>query len=214
MLNESSGVECAARALLLMLAAGCGGPYLNSSSPDLSNSGAAIVHHSDDSDLDLSVVVVVDLAVSVDLAVPVDLSVSSPDLVSINCGTLATCGSQCVNLQTDAAHCGACGSACAVGQSCSVGKCCPSGQINCGGICVATQSDPNHCGGCNIACSSGQNCISGLCCAVGLSNCGGGGCVNTISDPQNCGYCGHNCGSGQCDTGHCSGSGSGSGSDI
>jgi hypothetical protein len=38
-------------------------------------------------------------------------------------GTQVRCGSSCVNLQTDALHCGACGAACSNSQTCHAGKC-------------------------------------------------------------------------------------------
>ena len=39
------------------------------------------------------------------------------------------CPSGCVDLQTDRAHCGACGNACAAGQACSRGVCIGEGAL-------------------------------------------------------------------------------------
>ena len=36
---------------------------------------------------------------------------------------LADCGGTCVDLGTDAAHCGRCGNACGAGQTCRNGRC-------------------------------------------------------------------------------------------
>ena len=61
------------------------------------------------------------------------------------------CSSVCVNTQTDANNCGACGNACTNGQSCVSGSCtvvCPAGETACAGQCVNIQSDRNNCGSC------------------------------------------------------------------
>ncbi|MEZ4394107.1 MAG: hypothetical protein R3A48_23795 [Polyangiales bacterium] len=58
---------------------------------------------------------------------------------------------RCRDTQSDRAHCGACGNACAAGQVCSGGRCvvsCPAGQTDCAGSCRDTQTDRSHCGAC------------------------------------------------------------------
>ncbi len=96
--------------------------------------------------------------------------------------TLTTCGTACVDTQTDANNCGACGDACPSGESCVAGACtapaacttdaeCPSGDVctngacvpettcaltTCGTQCVDTQTDAANCGACGVACASGE----------------------------------------------------------
>jgi hypothetical protein len=81
----------------------------------------------------------------------------------------------CVDLSSDDANCGACGSACSAPEFCSGGQCeapgldpCTMvpGQAYCGGVCVDMLSDPNNCGACGNACESVfglQECILGIC---------------------------------------------------
>ncbi|MEZ4411031.1 MAG: MXAN_6577-like cysteine-rich protein, partial [Polyangiales bacterium] len=81
------------------------------------------------------------------------------------CATGATlCANTCVNTQTDAANCGACGTVCSGGATCTAGRCgCPAGQSYCGGTCVATTADVNNCGACGTRCGFGQLCASSRC---------------------------------------------------
>src|SRR3569832_1375884 len=49
-----------------------------------------------------------------------------------------TCDDKCVDLQSDPANCGACGTACAAGEASSSGACavsCQAGLTECGGTC-------------------------------------------------------------------------------
>jgi hypothetical protein len=98
------------------------------------------------------------------------------------CGTnLLT--KRCIDLQTDAANCGACGAICLFGDT-----------TCCGGLCVDATSDPKNCGRCGNDCGS-ENCVGGACvnpCAGGLSNCDGQ-CVDLRTDPQHCGRCDRDC---------------------
>ena len=113
----------------------------------------------------------------------------------------------CVNLLTDAAHCGTCGHACPPGQVCIHGTCsCPSGLTYCGTQCVNTLTDNSNCGACGRLCSPGMACIDGACvlaCPAGETVCGPF-CINTLTDPDNCGGCGRACPSGMsCSNGAC-----------
>ena len=65
------------------------------------------------------------------------------------------CGDACAATDSDVAHCGACGNACAPGEVCSEGSCaiaCPAGQTVCGDACVDLDADRAHCGACDSAC--------------------------------------------------------------
>jgi hypothetical protein len=114
----------------------------------------------------------------------------------------------CVDLQSDAQHCGACGTACAGGQICAQGSCaCPAGQTFCGDRCVDLQADLQSCGSCGNACASGQVCNAGKCeCPAGQTLCDGK-CTDTQTDNAHCGSCtvqcglGQGCGSGSCQSG-------------
>ncbi|MDP3275485.1 MAG: MXAN_6577-like cysteine-rich protein [Deltaproteobacteria bacterium] len=115
----------------------------------------------------------------------------------------------CVDLQTDANHCGACNTACAAGQNCVSGACvtpCALGQMMCGGACVSVASNPMHCGRCGAACAAGQDCVAGMCrsgCPTGQLSCMSG-CADAQNDPANCGACQRACTAGQvCQAGVC-----------
>jgi hypothetical protein len=132
----------------------------------------------------------------------------TPDPSCETCGTSA-----CVDVASDASHCGECGVACPTGASCDQGVCrCPAPQILCDGqcsatcncdgevcdgACVDTQTDALHCGDCAKACGAGSSCESGSCtCAkTGVSfsmdvapilanNCAQGGCHATMAPKE------------------------------
>jgi hypothetical protein len=112
-------------------------------------------------------------------------------------GTIGCSAEDCVDLQTDESHCGACDNACAGDQEC------------CSGECRNTQSDESHCGGCGVACDDDQLCESGQCvsapppCPPGQKLCDGR-CVKTAIDRRNCGKCGRVCdGKKRCCAGQC-----------
>lgn len=85
------------------------------------------------------------------------------------------CGGTCVDLASDAAHCGACDSACDGGTTdgpegavCVAGACaCGAGTTTCPldavDMCLATQTDPNACGDCTTTCTASQTCDAGGC---------------------------------------------------
>ncbi|MEZ4409604.1 MAG: MXAN_6577-like cysteine-rich protein [Polyangiales bacterium] len=117
------------------------------------------------------------------------------------------CDGRCVDTQTDASHCGACGTPCAAGSACRAGACelvCPAGQTVCAGACVTLASDPSHCGACGTACAAGQTCAAGACaCPAGTTLCGDR-CVDTQSDAAHCGACTTACSTGEvCAMGAC-----------
>lgn len=101
------------------------------------------------------------------------------------------CSGQCVDLNSDEANCGQCGSACPFSQVCNNGSCqtqCAPGETVCNGQCINNQTDPNHCGGCNVACRSGEVCNNGTCeagnsCIPGAPcNADSNGCTQDICD--------------------------------
>jgi hypothetical protein len=115
------------------------------------------------------------------------------------------CGGVCLDLQTDTANCGACGTTCMAGQACVAGTCgCRSGSMACGGSCIDLQTDTNNCGMCGNACPMGRSCVAGACaCLTGRTDCGGT-CIDVQADERHCGGCGMACPMGQsCVMGAC-----------
>lgn len=131
-------------------------------------------------------------------------------------GLLQKCGDTCVDLQSDLANCGACGTACAVGKGeiCVNGKCaqaCPQGSTRCGDKCVDTNVDRANCGKCGTTCGATEICALGSCAgsceAAGYLTCQGAttkidagadaslpmSCVDPKTDHDNCGGCGNAC---------------------
>lgn len=122
------------------------------------------------------------------------------------------CGDVCVALDRDAAHCGACGTACAPTAACLAGSCatCAADTTSCGDACADLATDPDHCGGCAVACGPAQVCstLGGATackagCDAGLAPCGRA-CADLDSDRFHCGACGAACAVGQtCSAGQC-----------
>jgi hypothetical protein len=141
---------------------------------------------------------------------PIDTASKPPPDVAPTCPTpTALCGGACVDLQSNALNCGACGRTCQSAESCVMGACrvlCASGQTACSGACVELQSNTLNCGACGRACPSGQGCMSGACvagCPSPRATCGSQ-CVDLQSDPGNCAACGNVCAAGQsCQSGRC-----------
>lgn len=95
---------------------------------------------------------------------------------------LEVCGGECVDVRSDARHCGGCGMACAETQVCAMGSCCTPSAETCNGIdddcdgsvdehlalcdgeCTDLSSDEAHCGDCGFACGDGLICSGGTCC--------------------------------------------------
>ena len=107
------------------------------------------------------------------------------------------CNGTCVNFQTDAGACGACGNVCSGANSiCFNGWCvppCPPGMTRCAsvpgpGTCVNVQTSATSCGACGIVCASGQTCVNGVCQGSGTctssANCPAGQvCVAGVCQP-------------------------------
>ncbi len=112
-----------------------------------------------------------------------------------------SCSGACVDTNSDAKNCGACGTACTADQTCSNGACvldCVTGQTACDGTCVNTRNDIANCGACGTACAAGEVCSNSACalsCQASLTDCNGT-CVDTTSDLANCGACGMACAAG------------------
>jgi len=145
------------------------------------------------------------------------------------CVTCATserlCDGRCVDLQSDNAHCGACGTACATDGStvCARGQCilssCPTGRGDCNrdpaDACETTLADsPSHCGTCGNACLATNGrpaCVAGACqlaeCNTGFRDCDGlqsTGCeVDIARSLAHCGSCGMRCAPANTDVARC-----------
>jgi hypothetical protein len=127
----------------------------------------------------------------------------------------ALCGDACVDIESDAAHCGSCGAACADGEVCAAGKCvseaggaCAMGQTRCSGTCLDLQADAANCGACGNACSAPANsdvaCNAGVCessCQAGFGDCNGDptdGCETDLNTTlEHCGACNAGCVAGE-----------------
>lgn len=78
------------------------------------------------------------------------------------------CDGECVDVNFDDRHCGACGTVCGADEVCDgTGRCsssdCPDGTTPCAGACVDVQRDPGNCGACGTACAAGEACNAGTC---------------------------------------------------
>lgn len=80
---------------------------------------------------------------------------------------LSECSGDCVDLDTDADHCGQCDLQCGEDQACGEGDCvpgdCPGFADVCGRACTETDYDPLHCGRCFNECDLGEACSEGAC---------------------------------------------------
>jgi hypothetical protein len=164
----------------------------------------------------------------VDAAPPFDVSDatfddvgSTPDISPCPAGH-TRCGDACIDLQTDATHCGACGGNCrglpgvnSLAITCERGTCavhthCAAGFGDCDTVamngCETDLSQSSACGACGINCSGatptcgvvmGDGGVATRTCTSGCtpmtpSRCGET-CVDLQSDPLNCGACGTRC---------------------
>lgn len=131
---------------------------------------------------------------------------SMPDVAPSCPAGQMRCGGACVDTNTDANNCGACGMACASRTNstvnCAMGRCsytCRTGYGDCdrdasNGCETVLAANPNNCLGCGIICGSNN-----VCGDMGCVPCGGrqtacnNVCVYTVSDVNNCGGCGYSC---------------------
>ena len=110
-----------------------------------------------------------------------------------------TCSSMCVDLESNAAHCGSCDHACPSGESCSEGVCTGIGELTwCAGAYVALLSDEQHCGICGHECPDDMVCANGTCSGDATTSCSGSaycnGCVDVMgSSSTHCGGCYRGC---------------------
>jgi hypothetical protein len=81
---------------------------------------------------------------------------------TISVAACTTCGSDCVDLQTNPDHCGACNKPVGRGTCVNGAAVCPTGTTACGGTCADTSTDPNNCGGCGVVATSGMTCVNGV----------------------------------------------------
>jgi hypothetical protein len=132
---------------------------------------------------------------------------------------LTRCGSECVDLNVERNHCGACGAVCKsdlVAVACRSGVCeragsaCPEGQADCGEGCTDLSRNNFHCGACGKECDGdvGQVCQGGVCtgatCTGGLTDCAGS-CVDLQTNPYHCGTCATVCPGADTDANPCIG---------
>jgi hypothetical protein len=117
-----------------------------------------------------------------------------------------SCGSRCVDKQTDAFNCGECDHRCAQGAACVDGSCtCQKGQTECDGSCWDLKNEAAHCGACGTSCRPrDQTCIDAVCgCSQGFTECDGT-CTDLTTDAAHCGSCDTACsGYLRCDNGTC-----------
>lgn len=89
------------------------------------------------------------------------------DAGELRCGGGDTlCGTECVDLPTSEAHCGACDVTCGEMQQCVDGSCigeCTSAERLCGATCVDITRDAMHCGACDSRCEATHDCIESAC---------------------------------------------------
>jgi hypothetical protein len=112
------------------------------------------------------------------------------------------CGDACVDVSSDAAHCGRCDGVCSPGADCSAGVCvCASGQTDCGQACADLERDAAHCGSCGHACGMNETCSGGSCSCT-ATQCGST-CADLQSDAAHCGTCERDCLGSGCQSGLC-----------
>ncbi len=131
------------------------------------------------------------------------------------CGVgLARCDGECVDLTSDAAHCGACAEACSLPGAtsrCEGGSCaidfCDAGVDDCNGIasdgCETALGTAGDCAACGDSCSfphADGRCEGGTCalgrCRAGWDDCNGSpgdGCETALGEDGNCTSCGDRC---------------------
>lgn len=112
-------------------------------------------------------------------------------IVEIESAQCTPCGNDCVDLATNADHCGECSSAVGPMQTCHDGApACDPDLTACGSECVSIVDDPQHCGACDQPIPDGFGCVGGAPECVGGDTLCDDSCVDLSSDPLNCGACG------------------------
>jgi hypothetical protein len=95
-----------------------------------------------------------------------------------DCAPLAVCEGACVDVQSDALHCGDCDGVIGTDQICSDGRSVSAAtgcgmRSLCGRGCVDIKANPLHCGACGVACKLGARCMMSRCqCPPGTKDCG------------------------------------------
>jgi hypothetical protein len=120
---------------------------------------------------------------------------------AVDCAPFAACDGLCVDVDSNALHCGACGSAIDGEEICSRGS--PiSADLGCGTRllcergCVDPLNHPLHCGACGESCKAGARCMMGRCaCGPGSRDCGSEcrGCCSSGDCPMD-----KTCSEGEC----------------
>ena len=154
-----------------------------------------------------------DMKGGVDASVPQDMRPASKDMAGSkqDMGVFRQCDGERVDILSDPAHCGGCGTRCDASFGACVGGVCgcvASGLQTCGNAnrCEDVLQDPNHCGGCGRTCDASSVCQGGACvCRPEYTECGGK-CVNLKENPGHCGECDKVCEDREaCDNGECAG---------
>lgn len=106
----------------------------------------------------------------------------------------------CVDVTSNAAHCGELYRACTEKQACRKGQCvCGGRTVLCSGVCLEPkffEDNSEHCGACGNACTSKEQCVNGNCrnkCNLGGRVECSGECVDLQSDCRHCGACDRHC---------------------
>jgi hypothetical protein len=134
----------------------------------------------------------------------VDAGLASVD-AGLTCDAgMEACGTSCMDVANDPAHCGSCGTSCPSGASCSQGACtCEGVEQLCPAGCAVLASDPLNCGSCGTSCAAGASCQDGGCACPSNEVVCGDTCVS-LSDERHCGTCDNDCGPGaRCASGEC-----------
>jgi hypothetical protein len=111
---------------------------------------------------------------------------------TLDCAPFEACDGACVDVDSNALHCGACDDAVAAEEICSRGNAI-SADVGCGTRllcdrgCADPLSHPFHCGTCGVSCKPGARCMMGRCeCGPGTRDCGSDcrGCCTSRDCPM------------------------------
>ena len=94
----------------------------------------------------------------------------------LRCDFGTRCGNECIDMDSDIAHCGGCFSKCPyLHMICNRGYCeCDDNWLTCEGAlpCQTHAADLENCGACGIECRDGEECNAGKCSCDGEMRCG------------------------------------------